>query len=101
MARKALIEKEKRRKKLATRYAAKRKRLKAIVHNRATSPEERFEAALQLQTIPRNAAPVRQRNRCSQTGRPRGYYRRFGLSRIALREMASDGRLPGVIKSSW
>ena len=71
MARKALIEKEKRRKQLATRYAAKRKRLKAIVHNRATSPEERFEAALQLQSIPRNAAPVRQRNRCSQTGRPR------------------------------
>ncbi len=101
MAKKSAVEKNKRRMKLAQKYAAKRAELRAIARDRSRDPEERFEAMLKLAKLPRNSAPVRVRNRCLLTGRPRGYYRRFGLSRIALRELASEGKLPGVIKASW
>jgi len=101
MAKKSAIEKNKRRMKLVEKYAAKRAELKAIVKDRNRDPEERFEAMLALAKLPRNSSPVRVRNRCMLTGRPRGYYRRFGLSRIALRELASEGKLPGVVKASW
>ncbi|GBD45082.1 30S ribosomal protein S14 [bacterium HR40] len=101
MAKKSAIEKNKRRRQLVEKYAAKRAALKAIVMDRARDPEERFEATLKLAELPRNSAKVRVRNRCMLTGRPRGYYRRFGLSRIALRELASEGKLPGVTKASW
>ena len=73
----------------------------AIINNQKMSPEDRYEARLKLQKLPRNASPVRLRNRCALTGRPRGYYRKFKLSRIALRELASSGQIPGMVKSSW
>ncbi len=101
MAKKSAIEKNKRRMKLVEKYASKRAELKAIIKDRSRDPEERFEAVLALAKLPRNSSPVRVRNRCMLTGRPRGYYRRFGLSRIALRELASEGKLPGVVKASW
>lgn len=101
MAKKSAIEKNKRRMKLAQKYAKKRAELKAIIYDRDRDPAERFEAVLKLAKLPRNSSPTRIRNRCMLTGRPRGYYRRFGLSRIALRELASEGKLPGVIKASW
>ncbi len=101
MAKKSAIEKNKRRMRLVAKYAGKRAELKAIVKDRSRDPEERFEAMLKLAKLPRNSSPVRVRNRCMLTGRPRGYYRRFGLSRIALRELASEGKLPGVVKASW
>ncbi len=101
MAKKSAIEKNKRRMRLAQKYAARRARLKAISEDRSLPEEERFLARLKLAELPRNASPTRVRNRCELTGRPRGYYRKFRLSRIALRELASFGRLPGVTKSSW
>jgi small subunit ribosomal protein S14 len=101
MAKKSAIEKDKRRRRLVEKYAEKRAALKAIVKDRARDPQERFEAVLALAELPRNSSKVRVRNRCALTGRPRGYYRRFGLSRIALRELASEGQLPGVTKASW
>jgi small subunit ribosomal protein S14 len=101
MAKKSAIEKNKRRRKLADRYAAKRAALKAMAKDGSLPPEERFRAQLQLQKLPRNSARVRVVNRCELTGRPRAYYRKFGLSRIALRDLGSRGELPGVVKSSW
>ena len=101
MAKKSAVEKNNRRRKMVDRFAAKRKALKAIVMDRARDPEERFDATLKLAELPRNASKVRIRNRCSLTGRPRAYYRKFGLSRIALRDLASEGQIPGVVKSSW
>jgi small subunit ribosomal protein S14 len=101
MAKKSAIEKDKRRRQLVEKYAEKRAALKAIVKDRSRDPQERFEAVLALAELPRNSSKVRVRNRCALTGRPRGYYRRFGLSRIALRELASEGQLPGVTKASW
>ncbi len=101
MAKKSAIEKNKRRRQLVEKYAEKRAALKAIVKDRSRDPQERFEAVLALAELPRNSSKVRVRNRCALTGRPRGYYRRFGLSRIALRELASEGQLPGVTKASW
>jgi len=101
MAKKSAIEKNRRRMALAQKYAKKRAELKAIIYDRDRDPAERFEAMLKLAKLPRNSSPTRIRNRCMLTGRPRGYYRRFGLSRIALRELASEGKLPGVIKASW
>jgi small subunit ribosomal protein S14 len=101
MAKKSSIEKNERRRRLAERHRAKRAELKAIVMDRRRDPGERFEATLQLAALPRNGARVRVRNRCILTGRPRGYYRKFGLSRIALRDLASEGRIPGVAKASW
>ncbi len=95
-----MIEREKKRKKLADKYRAKREELKEQFR-KAEDFEEKMELHRQLQQLPRNSAPNRQRNRCWVTGRPRGYYRDFGLSRNVLREWAHEGLLPGVVKSSW
>ena len=101
MAKKSAVEKNKRRMKLAKRYAAKRQRLRAQAMDKNLSPEERFEARLKLAKLPRNASLTRVRNRCDLSGRPRGTYRKFRLSRIALRDLASRGQIPGMVKSSW
>ncbi len=101
MAKKSAIEKNMRRQRLVKRYAAKRAQLLALANDRSLPQEERFAARLKLAELPRNSAKVRLRNRCDITGRPRGYYRKFRLSRIALRELASAGQIPGVTKSSW
>jgi small subunit ribosomal protein S14 len=101
MAKKSSIEKNERRKRMATQYAAKRKTLKAVVKNHKSSDDERAAAQLALAKLPRNSAPERIRNRCSMTGRSRGYIETFGLSRIAFREMALMGLIPGVRKASW
>jgi small subunit ribosomal protein S14 len=101
MAKVAMVERDKKRTKLVKKYSAKRAELKAIIKNLDIAPEERFQAVLKLAELPRNGAKNRQRNRCSLTGRPRGYYRKLSLSRIALRDLASRGELPGVTKSSW
>ena len=96
-----MVEKNRRRRELVDRFAGKRAALKAVIADRSGDPEERFEAVLALAKLPRNGSKVRIRNRCNLTGRPRGYYRKFGLSRIALRDLASEGMVPGVVKSSW
>lgn len=101
MAKKALINREAKRAALAKKYAGKRAAIFAIINDVTTTDEERFEARLKLQSIPRNAAPVRQRRRCAITGRPRGTFRKFGLGRIKIREIAMRGEIPGVIKASW
>jgi small subunit ribosomal protein S14 len=101
MAKKSSINKNERRRKMAKGAAPKRARLKAIAHDKSASQEERFEAQLKLAEMPRNASPVRIRNRCEITGRPRAFYRKFKLSRIALRDLASTGQIPGVVKASW
>ena len=101
MAKKSAIEKNNRRKALSDRYASKRQRLKKIAKDKSISQEERFEAFLELAKLPRNSSPTRVRNRCMLTGRPRGYSRKLKLSRIALRELASLGQIPGMVKSSW
>ena len=101
MAKKSSIEKNTRRAKLAKSIAGRRARLKAIAIDRTAPPEERFTAQLKLAQLPRNGSETRVRNRCSLTGRPRGFYRKFKLSRIALRELASSGHIPGMVKSSW
>lgn len=101
MAKKSAVEKDKRRRKLVKSTEGRRQRLKAIAKDRDLSPEERFEAYLKLAELPRNGSKVRIRNRCVVSGRPRGYYRKFALSRVALRELASNGLVPGVTKSSW
>ncbi len=101
MAKKGKIESNEKRKRLVRKYAKKRAALLAIARDRSRPIEERFEAQMKLAKLPRNSAPVRVRNRCELTGRPRGYYRKFRLSRIALRELANRGLLPGVTKASW
>jgi small subunit ribosomal protein S14 len=101
MAKKSSIEKNKRRERMAKRDLPKRTRLKAVIMDKTVSPEERFEASLKLAALPRNGAKIRVRNRCEITGRSHAVYRRFKLSRIMLRQMASEGLLPGVTKSSW
>jgi small subunit ribosomal protein S14 len=101
MAKTSAVEKNKRRAKLAKKYAAKRVALKAMAVDDRLTPEERFGARLKLAELPRNSSPTRIRNRCELTGRPRAVYRKFKLSRLALRELASLGALPGVVKSSW
>lgn len=101
MAKVSMIERDKKRRKLVKQHAGKRAALKAIIANRELPPEERFQAVLKLADLPRNSAKIRIRNRCALTGRPRSYYRQFNLSRIALRDLASKGELPGVVKSSW
>ena len=100
MAKKSMIEREKKRKKLVEKYAAKRQELKQQFME-AEDLEDKMEIHRQIQRLPRNSAPSRVRNRCWLTGRPRGYYRDFGLSRNVIREMAHEGLLPGVVKSSW
>jgi small subunit ribosomal protein S14 len=101
MAKKSSIEKNNRRAKLARQKAPQRERLKAMARDRDAAPEDRFQAQLKLAEMPRNSSPTRVRNRCSMSGRPRGYYRKFKLSRIAVRELASSGQIPGMLKSSW
>jgi small subunit ribosomal protein S14 len=101
MAKTSSINKNKRRAQMAKRMAAKRARLKAMAEDRSLPPEERFAARLKLAELPRNSSLTRIRNRCELTGRPRGFYRKFKLSRLALRELASAGQIPGMVKSSW
>jgi small subunit ribosomal protein S14 len=101
MAKKSSIEKNNRRRRMAKRYAGKRSRLKAIVNNRSLTMEERFAAQMKLTLLPRNSAPARIRNRCEMTGRPRAFYRKVRMSRLALRELANKGLIPGMVKSSW
>lgn len=101
MAKKSSIEKNKRRMRLTKQYAPKRARLKAVANDKSLPIEDRFAARLKLAEMPRNSAPSRVRLRCELTGRPRANYRKFRLSRIALRELASNGQIPGVVKSSW
>jgi len=101
MAKKSAIEKNKRRRLKVARQADKRAALKAVIYDRDGDPQERFEAVLKLAELPRNGSKTRIRNRCNLTGRPRAYYRKFGLSRIAVRDLASEGQIPGVVKSSW
>lgn len=86
---------------MVARYAGKRKALKKVINSPSSTPEEVDEAIMRLQKLPRDASPIRVKNRCSQTGRPRGYLRKFGVSRVALRELALQGQIPGVVKSSW
>ena len=101
MAKLALIEREKKRAKLVAKYADKRANLKAIIDDQEKSEEERYLARLELQKLPRNANPTRQRNRCEITGRPRGTFRQFGLGRAKIRELAFAGDIPGITKASW
>ena len=101
MAKTSLIEREKKREALVKKYAAKRAELNAIIADQSRSEEERYQARLKLQQLPRNASPTRLRNRCELTGRPRGTYRVFGLGRNKLREIAMRGEVPGMTKASW
>lgn len=101
MAKKSSTEKNKHRIKLVRQYAAHRQRLKAIANDQTLTMEERFAARIKLAELPRNSAPSRIRNRCEVTGRPRGYNRKLKMSRIALRELGSQGLIPGLVKSSW
>ena len=101
MAKKSSIERNKKRERMAVKFAAKRQALKAVANDPNTTPEERFTATLKLAQLPRNSAKTRVRLRCELTGRPRGNYRKFKLSRIALRELGSAGQIPGLVKSSW
>jgi small subunit ribosomal protein S14 len=101
MAKKSSIEKNQRRTLMSKAMAPRRARLKALARDRDAAPEDRFEAQLKLARLPRNSSPTRIRNRCALSGRPRGVYRKFGLSRIAVRELASSGLIPGMVKSSW
>jgi len=101
MAKKSSIEKNERRRRLAKKYSGRRLRLKAVARNKSLPMEDRFAAALKLAELPRNSSGTRVRNRCSMTGRPRGYYRKLKMSRIALRELGAKGLIPGLVKSSW
>jgi len=101
MAKKSSIEKNNRRRKMTKSQAGRRARLKAIANDKTTPMEERFAAALKLAALPRNGSATRIRNRCEVTGRPRGFYRKLKMSRIALRELGSKGLVPGLVKSSW
>lgn len=101
MAKKSSVEKNNRRRRLVKKFTGKRARLKAIAQNRSASMEERFAAQLKLSQLPRNSAPERVRNRCELTGRARGFYRKVRMSRMALRELANKGLIPGMVKSSW
>ena len=101
MAKKSMIAREAKRAKTVARYAKKRAELKAIIVSTTASDEEKWDAQVALQKLPRNASPVRQQRRCQVTGRPHAVYRKFGLCRICFREMAHAGELPGITKSSW
>ncbi len=101
MAKVSSIERNNKRKRLTAQYAGKRKKLKAIAENESLPLEERFAARLKLAKLPRNSSKVRIRNRCEVTGRPRAYYRKLKMSRISLRDLASMGQVPGMVKSSW
>ena len=101
MAKTSSVEKNNRRKRLADRYAARRKALKDLIMDQSKPLEERFRAQLKLAKLPRNSARIRVRNRCEVTGRPRAVYRKLGMSRIAIRELGNSGAIPGLVKSSW
>jgi len=101
VAKKSKLEKNKKIAKLIVQHQVQREQLKAVIANPEASYEEREEAAKKMAKMPRNASPVRYRNRCGLTGRPRGYLRRFNLCRIAFRELSHEGKIPGVTKSSW
>lgn len=101
MAKKSIVENNLNRSKVVNAYKARRAKLKAVIYDKKVSVEERFEATLKLAELPRNSAKIRLRNRCTLSGRPRGYYRKLALSRIALRDLASQGLIPGMTKSSW
>jgi small subunit ribosomal protein S14 len=101
MAKKSAIEKNNRRRQMVARFAAKREELKAIAKNPNLDLEDRFAARLKLAEMPRNGSKTRIRNRCDMTGRPRAYYRKLGISRIAIRDLGSKGLVPGLLKSSW
>ena len=101
MSKVSLIERNKKRIKMSKSLSSKRQKLLDVARDRNAKPEDIFEANLKLAKLPRNSSVVRVRNRCALSGRPRGYYRKFDMSRIALRELASEGKLPGVRKSSW
>jgi small subunit ribosomal protein S14 len=101
MAKKSAVEKNNRRRKLVAKYAAQRAKLKAMSTDESLSDQEQFAARLKLAKLPRNSAPSRVRNRCEVTGRPRGVYRKLKMSRIALRELGNQGKVPGLVKSSW
>lgn len=101
MAKVSAVQRDLKRRKLTAKYAAKRAELKAIIKNKETNMEERFAAVLALSELPNNSAKIRNRNRCALTGRPRAHHRKFRLSRIAIRDLASRGELPGVTKASW
>jgi small subunit ribosomal protein S14 len=101
MAKTSMVERELKRQKLVARYAAKRAALKQIAADESKPMEERFKARLKLAKLPRNSAPSRLHNRCQLTGRPKAYYRKLKMSRIMLRELASNGQIPGMVKSSW
>ncbi len=101
MAKKSAIEKNKRRERLVKKYSGKREQLKQIAADESLNDQDRFAARLRLAEMPRNSSPTRVRNRCEMTGRPRAYYRKLKMSRIALREMGNEGKIPGLVKSSW
>jgi small subunit ribosomal protein S14 len=101
MSKVALTNRDQKRRKTVKKFAARRAELMAIINDQKLSPEDRYEARLKLQKLPRDASPVRLRNRCALTGRPRGVYRKFGLGRSKLRDIAMRGEIPGVIKASW
>ena len=101
MAKLALINREEKRRKMVAQYAQKRAALEAVFNNVSLTDEERYEARLKYQALPRNASPSRLRNRCALTGRPRGVFRKFGLCRHKIRELAFNGEIPGVVKASW
>ena len=101
MAKKSKVVKNMQRQEIVSRYALKRSELKKIIKDPKTSLDEKREALIKIEKMPRDSNPIRLRNRCNLTGRPRGYYRKFGLSRIALREMANNGLIPGITKASW
>ena len=101
MAKKAMIEREKKRQRLVAKYAEKRAALKDIIKDESKPMEERFRASLKLAGLPRNSSPTRLHNRCQLTGRPHAYYRKLKVSRIMLRELGSQGQIPGMVKSSW
>jgi small subunit ribosomal protein S14 len=101
MAKKSSIEKNARRRRMAKRFAGRRARLNEIAHDKTRPMEERFAATLKLAELPRNSSATRIRNRCEVTGRPRAYYRKLKMSRIAMRDLGSTGMIPGLVKSSW
>ncbi len=101
MAKTSIVERDKKRERMVRRYRAKRAALTAIAKDLSLSPEERMKAVIKLSEMPRNSSRVRLHNRCELTGRPRGVYRKFKLCRIKLRDLASDGQIPGMVKSSW
>ncbi len=101
MAKKSAVENNQRKQRLVKKFSARRKRLLDVADNEKLTMEERFEARIKLAALPRNGALVRVRNRCEVTGRPRGYYRKMKMSRIALRELGNQGLIPGLVKSSW